>query len=51
MNYQKIIDINEENLEENLVYIYTLEGQTDKFYFYLPNEKTILEKKITLKIN
>ncbi|MBF7090852.1 hypothetical protein IUY40_04780 [Flavobacterium sp. ALJ2] len=47
--YQKLLDIKEENLEENIVYVYTLKGRPEKFY--LLNKKTVLKKEIVLKIN
>lgn len=49
--YQRLVDKKESNLDENVVYIYSLEDKPEKFYFYMPNEKTMLNKEITLKIN
>ncbi len=49
--YQKHLDTEDGDLEENTVYVYTLEGKPDKFYFYSPVEKTLLEKEITLNLN
>ena len=49
--YQKFIDKEEDNLDENTVYVYSSEGKFDKFYIYAPNQENMLNKKITLKIN
>lgn len=49
--YQKYLDTEDDNLEENTVYVYTLEGKPDKFYVYSPVEKTLLEKELTLNLN
>lgn len=49
--YQKFVAKEEDNLDKNLVYVYTLEDKPDKFYFYMPNEKTMLKKEIVLKLN
>lgn len=47
--YQKFLDTKEDDLEKNNVYVYTVEGKPDKFYFYSP--KTKLSKDILIKVN
>lgn len=48
--YHKFVEKEEDNLDENMVYIYSLEGKPDRFYIYGPSQKTMLSKEITLKM-
>lgn len=49
--YNQFIEKKEEKLEENLVYVYTLKSEPDKFYIYSPRKESMLKKEITLNIN
>lgn len=48
--YHKFVEKEDDNLDENMVYIYSLEGKPDRFYIYGANQKTMLNKEITLKM-
>lgn len=39
------------NKDSNRVYIYSLDANLSQFYFYSPNEKTILKKDLTISVS